>query len=145
MSKKVTGSLKLIIPAVKANPSPPVGPALGQRGVNIMEFCKQFNERTKLLKDGTPTPVQVTVYQDKSFTFVVKTPSVTHFLKQASSVNKGASLPGKEIKGTLSLKQLYEIANIKKSDPAFGHLTMDKMVKMFMGTAKSMGISIQQD
>jgi large subunit ribosomal protein L11 len=144
MSKKITGSLKLVIPAAKANPSPPVGPALGQRGVNIMEFCKQFNERTKHLKDNTPTPVQVTVFNDKSFTFVVKTPPVTYFLKQACSVTKGASLPGKETKGTLSLKQLYEIANIKKEDPAFKHLTMETMLKMFLGTAKSMGIEVEK-
>lgn len=144
MSKKITGSLKLVIPAAKANPSPPVGPALGQRGVNIMEFCKQFNERTKHLKDATPTPVQVTVYNDKSFTFVTKTPPVTYFLKQACSLGKGSSLPGKDIKGSLTFKQLYEIASIKKDDPAFKHLTTETILKMFVGTARSMGITVNK-
>lgn len=144
MSKKITGTLKLVIPAGKANPSPPVGPALGQRGVNIMEFCKQFNERTKQFKENTPIPVNVTVFNDKSFTFISKTPSVSFFIKQACSLSKGSSNPGKEASvATLTSKQLYEIAAIKKMDPAFGHLSMEKVVKMFVGTAKSMGVSIE--
>lgn len=143
MSKKILGTIRLVIPAAKANPSPPVGPALGQRGVNIMEFCKQFNERTKHIKDNIPVPVQVVVYKDKSFIFTVKNPSVSYFLKQACSISKGLSLPGKESsKSTLSLTELYEIAAIKRQDTAFNHLELEQVVKMIIGTAKSMGISV---
>nr|YP_007890472.1 ribosomal protein L11 [Andalucia godoyi]AGH23966.1 ribosomal protein L11 [Andalucia godoyi] len=140
MSKKVIGSLRLIIPSGKANPSPPVGPALGQRGVNIMEFCKQFNERTKQYKDSIPLPVQVTVFQDKSFTFIIKTPPVSYFLKHAAGIVKGSS---QTVVAKLSLSALYEIAQIKKQDPAFLHLSESTLVKMLMGSAKSMGIQIE--
>lgn len=138
MSKKVTGSLRLVIPSGKANPSPPVGPALGQRGVNIMEFCKQFNERTKHFKDATPIPVQVTVYQDKSFTFVTKTPPVSTFLKQAAGITKGSTEGAK-----VALGACYEIAKMKKQDPAFHHVSEETVVKMILGSAKSMGIQVE--
>lgn len=132
MSKKMTASIRLLVPAAKANPSPPVGPALGQRGVNIMEFCKQFNERTKQYKDSIPIPVKVTVYSDRSFTFVTKTPPSSYLIKKAAESNK---------EKVVDLEQLYEIARLKHQD--LPRVKQTSLVNMMIGTARSMGLSVR--
>ncbi|RDU63508.1 50S ribosomal protein L11 [Helicobacter sp. MIT 14-3879] len=139
MAKKVVGELKLQIPAGKANPSPPVGPALGQRGVNIMEFCKAFNEKTKDMGDFN-IPVIITIYQDKSFTFVTKKPPVTDLIKKESNVKKGSDNPLKNKVGKLTTKQLESIATFKMEDLNANDLESAK--KIVLGSAKSMGIEI---
>src|ERR1043165_5376626 len=116
MAKKIVGYIKLQVPAGKANPSPPIGPALGQRGLNIMEFCKQFNAQTQGMEQGMPIPVVITVYQDRSFTFISKTPPASYFLKKAAKIEAGAKTPGTVTVGQVSKKQLEEIANIKMKD-----------------------------
>ncbi len=139
MAKKVVGEIKLQIPAGKANPSPPVGPALGQRGVNIMEFCKAFNERTKDM--GTfNIPVIITVYQDKSFTFITKKPPVTDLIKKASGVEKGSDNPLKNKIAKLTHKQVEEIAQLKMED--LNTSTMEAAKKIVMGSARSMGVEV---
>lgn len=132
MSKKITASVRLLVPAAKANPSPPVGPALGQRGVNIMDFCKQFNERTKHYKDSIPIPVKVTVYSDRSFTFVTKTPPSSYLIKKVVEANKDKFI---------NLDQLYEIAKIKQTD--LPRVNQVNIVTMMMGTARSMGVQVK--
>ncbi|MDL1965315.1 MAG: 50S ribosomal protein L11 [Candidatus Desulfofervidus auxilii] len=139
MAKKVIASIRLQIPAGQANPSPPVGPALGQHGVNIMEFCKAFNARTKD-QEGTIIPVIITVYADRSFTFITKTPPASVLLKQAAQIVKGAHTPKKEVVGKVSRKKLEEIA--KKKWPDLTAATFEAAVKTIEGTAKSMGIEI---
>jgi len=139
MAKKVIASIRLQIPAGQANPSPPVGPALGQHGINIMEFCKAFNARTKD-QEGTIIPVIITVYADRSFTFITKTPPVSVLLKQAAQIVKGAHTAKKEIVGKVSRKKLEEIA--KKKWPDLTAATFEAAVKTIEGTAKSMGIEI---
>jgi len=139
MAKKVIASIRLQIPAGQANPSPPVGPALGQHGVNIMEFCKAFNARTKD-QEGTIIPVIITVYADRSFTFITKTPPASVLLKQAAQIVKGTHTPKKEIVGKVSRKKLEEIA--KKKWPDLTAATFEAAVKTIEGTAKSMGIEI---
>lgn len=139
MAKKVVGELKLQIPAGKANPSPPVGPALGQRGVNIMEFCKAFNEKTKDMGDFN-IPVIITVYQDKSFTFVTKKPPVTDLIKKEANLKKGSDNPLKNKIGKLSMKQLESIATLKMEDLNANDLEAAK--KIVAGSARSMGIEI---
>lgn len=139
MAKKIVGELKLQIPAGKANPSPPVGPALGQRGVNIMEFCKAFNEKTKDMGDFN-IPVIITVYQDKSFSFVTKKPPVTDLIKKAAGISKGSDNPLKNKIGKLSQKQLEEIANTKMEDLNANSIEAAK--KIVAGSARSMGIEI---
>ncbi|CAK00294.1 50S ribosomal protein L11 [Helicobacter acinonychis] len=139
MAKKVVGEIKLQIPAGKANPSPPVGPALGQRGVNIMEFCKAFNERTKDMGSFN-IPVIITVYQDKSFTFITKKPPVTDLIKKASGVEKGSDNPLKNKVAKLTHKQVEEIAQLKMED--LNTSTMEAAKKIVMGSARSMGVEI---
>ncbi|MCH4601270.1 50S ribosomal protein L11 [Helicobacter pylori] len=139
MAKKVVGEIKLQIPAGKANPSPPVGPALGQRGVNIMEFCKAFNERTKDMGSFN-IPVIITVYQDKSFTFITKKPPVTDLIKKASGVEKGSDNPLKTKIAKLTHKQVEEIAQLKMED--LNTTTMEAAKKIVMGSARSMGVEV---
>ncbi|WRC04440.1 50S ribosomal protein L11 [Helicobacter pylori] len=139
MAKKVVGEIKLQIPAGKANPSPPVGPALGQRGVNIMEFCKAFNERTKDMGSFN-IPVIITVFQDKSFTFITKKPPVTDLIKKASGVEKGSDNPLKNKIAKLTHKQVEEIAQLKMED--LNTSTMEAAKKIVMGSARSMGVEI---
>ncbi|MEJ8596589.1 50S ribosomal protein L11 [Helicobacter pylori] len=139
MAKKVVGEIKLQIPAGKANPSPPVGPALGQRGVNIMEFCKAFNERTKDMGSFN-IPVIITVYQDKSFTFITKKPPVTELIKKASGVEKGSDNPLKNKIAKLTHKQVEEIAQLKMED--LNTSTMEAAKKIVMGSARSMGVEV---
>ena len=140
MAKKVAGMIKLQIPAGQANPAPPVGPALGQRGINIMEFCKAFNAQTQA-GNGILTPVIITVYEDKSFSFITKTPPASTLLRMAAKVKKGSGVPNKDKVGAVSTKQVREIAEQKLIDLNAG--TLEAAIKMVEGTARSMGIEIQ--
>jgi len=140
MAKKVMGSLKLEVAAGSATPSPPIGPALGQRGVNIMGFCKEFNARTEKEARGTPLPTVITVYQDKSFTFVTKTPPTSYFLKKAAGIDKGSGTPSREVKGKVTKAQLREIAEKKMKDLNANDL--DAAARMVAGSARSMGLEI---
>ena len=141
MAKKITGYVKLQIPAGKANPSPPVGPALGQKGVNIMEFCKQFNARTND-KDGIITPVMITVYSDKSFTFVIKTPPAAVLLLKAAKAEKGSAEPHRNKVAKVSKSQVKEIAQAKMPD--LNAFDIDHAMRMIAGTARSMGITVEE-
>ncbi|MDX1838424.1 50S ribosomal protein L11 [Legionella taurinensis] len=141
MAKKVEGYVKLQIPAGKANPSPPVGPALGQRGVNIMEFCKAFNAATQNLEQGLPIPVVITVYSDRSFTFITKTPPASILLKKTAGLQSGSSNPNTKKVATLNRAQLEEIAKTKEPDLTAGSL--DAAVRTIAGTARSMGIEVE--
>ena len=140
MAKKVTGLIKLQVAAGAANPSPPVGPALGQHGVNIMEFCKAFNAKTESLEKGAPVPVEITVYEDRSFTFETKTPPASYFLKKAAKLQKGASNVGSEIVGSVTKKQVKEIAEAKMKD--LNANDIDAAMKIIEGSARSMGIEV---
>jgi large subunit ribosomal protein L11 len=140
MAKKIAGYVKLQIPAGQANPSPPVGPALGQRGLNIMEFCKAFNAATENLEKGKPIPVVITAYADRSFTFETKTPPATYFLKKAAGVQKGSSTPSKGTIGTVTMEQLREIAETKKAD--LNAYDTEEAVKIIAGSARSMGLEV---
>ena len=142
MAKKVTGFLKLQVPAGAANPSPPIGPALGQRGLNIMEFCKAFNAQTQKMEKGVPIPVIITTYQDRSFTFEMKTPPVSYFLKKAANLQSGAKTPGREMAGAVSKSQVREIAAQKMKD--LNCDTIEAAMKMVEGSARSMGISVAE-
>jgi len=139
MAKEVKGMIKLQIPAGKANPSPPVGPALGQQGVNIMEFCKAFNAQTKG-KEGTIIPVVITVYSDRSFSFIMKSPPASILLKQAAGIAKGSSEPSKNTVGQVTKDQIKEIAKTKKED--LNAVDLEGAVKIIEGTLRSMGIKI---
>ena len=141
MAKKVAGTLKLQIPAGKANPSPPVGPALGQRGLNIMEFCKAFNAKTQEMEAGSPCPTIITYYVDKSFSMDIKTPPASYFLKKAANIKSGANMTGKEVVASVSLEQVKEIAESKMTD--LNANDIDGAVKIIMGSARSMGIEIK--
>jgi large subunit ribosomal protein L11 len=141
MAKKVQAYVKLQIPAAKANPSPPVGPALGQQGVNIMEFCKQFNAATQKLEAGMPIPVIITVYSDRSFTFITKTPPATVLIKKAIGLESGSPTPNSKKVGKISRKQLEEIARIKWPDINAG--SMDAAIKTIAGSARSMGVDVE--
>jgi large subunit ribosomal protein L11 len=141
MAKKVTGYIKLQIPAGQANPSPPVGPALGQHGVNIMEFCKAFNAHTHGIEQGLPTPVVITVYSDRSFTFVTKTPPAAVLLKKAVGVPKGSGEPNQKKVGTVTRQQLEEIAKIKMPD--LNAADLEAAVKTIAGSARSMGLNVE--
>ncbi len=141
MAKKVTGYIKLQVAAGKANPSPPVGPALGQKGVNIMEFCKAFNAATQSLEVGLPIPVVITVYSDKSFTFVTKTPPASVLLKKAMGLKSGSARPNTEKVGKVTRAQLEEIAKTKEPDLTAADL--DSAVRTIAGTARSMGLDVE--
>ena len=141
MAKKIDAYIKLQVAAGKANPSPPVGPALGQRGVNIMEFCKQFNARTQTLEEGIPIPVVITVFSDRSFTFITKTPPASVLLRKAAGIPKGSSVPNKDKVGKVTLAQVEEIAKTKMPDlTAAGR---PAAMKTISGTARSMGIEVE--
>ncbi len=142
MAKKVTGFLKLQVPAGAANPSPPIGPALGQRGLNIMEFCKAFNAQTQKIEKNTPIPVIITTYQDRSFTFEMKTPPVSYFLKKAAKLDSGAKTPGREVVGEVTKKQVREIAEQKMKD--LNCDTIEAAMKMIEGSARSMGLKVAE-
>ena len=141
MAKKVEAYIKLQIPAGKANPSPPVGPALGQRGVNIMEFCKAFNAATQHMEQGLPTPVVITVYSDRSFTFVTKTPPASVLLKKAAGITSGSGTPNTKKVAKLTVKQLEDIAKLK--EPDLTAASIQAAVRTLAGTARSMGIDVE--
>ena len=140
MAKKVAGYLKLQVPAGAATPSPPIGPALGQRGINIMEFCKAFNAQSQDQERGSPIPVVITYYQDKSFSFQMKTPPVSHFLKKAASLTKASQTPGRAIAGTVSREQVREIANNKMKD--LNAVDIEGAMRIVEGSARSMGLQV---
>jgi len=142
MAKKVTGYLKLQVPAGSANPSPPIGPALGQRGLNIMEFCKAFNAQTQKLEKGAPIPVVITIYGDRSFTFEMKTPPVAFFLKKAAGIQAGAKAPGRDKAGAVTKAQVKEIAEQKMKD--LNCDTVESAMRMIEGSARSMGIEVRE-
>ena len=141
MAKKIETYIKLQVPAAKANPSPPVGPALGQHGVNIMEFCKQFNAQTQGMEAGIPIPVVISVYTDRSFTFIMKTPPATVLLKKAAGIEKGSGQPNTNKVGKVTRKQLEEIAKIKAKD--LNAADLDAAVKIIAGSARSMGLEVE--
>jgi large subunit ribosomal protein L11 len=140
MAKKIVGYIKLQVPAGKANPSPPIGPALGQRGLNIMEFCKAFNAQTQGLEPGMPIPVVITAYADRSFTFVTKTPPNTYFLQKAAGIEKGSQTPGKGNVGKVTMKQIREIA--EKKMPDLNAKDIEGAMRMVIGSARSMGLEV---
>ena len=142
MAKKVTGFLKLQVPAGAANPAPPIGPALGQRGLNIMEFCKAFNAQTQKLEKGAPIPVVITVYGDRSFTFEMKTPPVSHFLKKAAGITSGSKAPGRDKAGAVTKAQVKEIAQQKMKD--LNCDTVESAMRMIEGSARSMGLEVRE-
>jgi large subunit ribosomal protein L11 len=142
MAKKVTGYLKLQVPAGAANPSPPIGPALGQRGLNIMEFCKAFNAQTQKMEKGVPIPVIITTYQDRSFTFEMRTPPVSYFLKKAAKLESGAKTPGREPVGKVTKQQVRDIAEQKMKD--LNCDTVEAAMKMIEGSARSMGLTVTE-
>ncbi len=140
MAKKIDGYIKLNIPAGAANPSPPVGPALGQRGVNIMEFCKAFNASTESLEKNMPIPVVITVFSDKSFSFITKTPPVSFYLKKAAGKDKGSSEPGRNVGGSVKINQIKEIAENKMKD--LNAANIEGAIEMVKGSARSMGLEV---
>ena len=140
MAKKITGYIKLQVPAGQANPSPPIGPALGQAGLNIMEFCKAFNAQTQNLDQGVPTPTVISVYADRSFSFVTKSPPASYFIKQAAKLNKGSQTPGREVVGAVTMNQLREIAEKKMED--LNANDVEGAARMLAGSARSMGIQV---
>ncbi len=140
MAKKILGYIKLQVPAGSATPSPPIGPALGQRGVNIMGFCKEFNARTENVVKGTPLPTVITVFQDKSFTFVTKTPPATHLLKQAVGLKSGSGKTGRETVGSVTRQQLREIAQVKMKD--LNANDIEAAARIIEGSARAMGLSV---
>ncbi len=141
MAKKIVGYIKLQVPAGAANPSPPIGPALGQRGVNIMEFCKAFNAATEKMERGVPLPTIITVYADRSFSFVVKTPPVSYLLKKAAGIEKGSQEPGKNIVARVTKDQIREIAEIKLKD--LNTQDIEAAMRSIAGSARSMGIEVE--
>jgi large subunit ribosomal protein L11 len=135
-----TGIIRLIVPAGKAAPAPPVGPALGQKGLNLMEFCKAFNDQTKHYKEATPIPVLLTAYSDRSFTFITKTPTTTHMLKLAAGIDKGTRNPGKEFVGEISVKKIYEIAKVKQVDQ--NYVPLESVVSQVCAIAHNIGLKL---
>jgi large subunit ribosomal protein L11 len=142
MAKKITGYLKLQVGAGSAAPAPPIGPALGQRGLNIMEFCKAFNAQTQGMEKGMPIPVLFTIYADRSFTFKLRTPPVSYFLKKAAGLQKGSSTPGKGTSGTVTRDQLRDIAEKKMAD--LNADSIESAMRMVEGSARSMGLSVTE-
>jgi large subunit ribosomal protein L11 len=140
MAKKIVGLIKLQVPAGKANPSPPIGPALGQRGLNIMEFCKAFNAQTQGLEPGMPIPVTITAYADRTFTFKMTSPPNSYFLKKAAGVDKGSQTPGKGTVGKVTMAQIRDIANKKMKD--LNAKDLDGACRMIVGSARSMGLEV---
>ncbi len=140
MAKKIEGYLKMQVPAGQASPSPPIGPALGQRGLNIMEFCKAFNAATQGMEPGAPIPVVVTIYQDKSFTFEMKTPPASWYLKKAAGIEKGSQEPGRNLVGKVTRAQIREIAEAKLKD--LNARDLDAAIRIIEGSARSMGLEI---
>ncbi len=140
MAKKITGFLKLQVPAGAANPSPPIGPALGQRGLNIMAFCKDFNAKTSQLEKGSPIPVVITIYGDKSFTFEMRTPPVSYFIKKAAKLESGSKAPGRDKAGKITKAQVKEIAEQKMKD--LNCDSVESAMRMVEGSARSMGIEV---
>jgi large subunit ribosomal protein L11 len=140
MAKKVTGYIKLQVPAGKANPSPPIGPALGQRGLNIMEFVKQFNARTQEMETGMPVPVVITAFSDRSFTFITKTPPASYFLRKAAGIDKGSQTPGKGFVGKVTMDQVREIAQKKMND--LNAHDVEAAARMIAGSARAMGLQV---
>ena len=142
MAKKIAGYIKLQVPTGQANPSPPIGPALGQRGVNIPEFCKQFNAATQKLEPGSPIPTVITVYADRSFTFEMRTPPASYLLKKAAKIGKGSQTPGRAGAGTVTQAQLREIAEVKMKD--LNANSIEQAMKIIAGSARSMGLQVQE-
>jgi len=140
MAKKIAGYIKLEVPAGQANPSPPIGPALGQRGLNIMEFCKAFNAQTQKMEAGTPIPVTITAYSDRTFTFVMKTPPTSFFLKKAAGIQKGSQTPSRGTVGKVTAAQIKEIA--EKKMPDLNAKDLEGAMQMVRGTARSMGMEV---
>jgi large subunit ribosomal protein L11 len=141
MAKKLVGSMKLQVPAGQANPSPPVGPALGQRGINIMEFCKAFNAKTADMEPGAPCPTVIQYYQDKSFTMDIKTPPASYYLKKAAKLKSGAKTPSREVVGHVTTKQVREIAEAKMKD--LNANSVEAAMQIILGSARSMGIEVK--
>jgi large subunit ribosomal protein L11 len=141
MAKKVQGYVKLQVPAGSANPSPPIGPALGQQGVNIMEFCKQFNAQTQKMEKGLPIPVVITVYSDRSFTFIMKTPPAAVLIRKAIGIEKGSGTPNTAKVGKISRKQLEEVAKMKQPDLTAADL--EAAIRTIAGSARSMGVDVE--
>ena len=141
MAKKVSGYIKLQVPSGQANPSPPIGPALGQAGLNIMEFCKAFNAATQNMEQGIPIPTVITAYADRTFSFVTKTPPASYYLKKAAGLPKAAQDPGKEVVGSVTMNQVREIVELKKAD--LNASDVDQACKMIIGSARSMGIEVE--
>ncbi|MEZ5896135.1 MAG: 50S ribosomal protein L11 [Parvularculaceae bacterium] len=141
MAKKISGYLKLQVPAGAANPSPPIGPALGQRGLNIMEFCKAFNAQTQQMEKGMPIPVVITIFSDKSFTFAMKTPPASYYLKKAAKIQKGGATAGRSVAGSVTTAQCREIAEAKIKDLNTNDL--DAATKIIMGSARAMGLEVR--
>ena len=142
MAKKITGYIRLQVPAGQANPSPPIGPALGQAGLNIMEFCKVFNAETQNIEPGIPIPVVISAYQDRSFSFITKTPPASYFLRKAAKLEKASGEPGREIVGVVTMKQIREIAEKKMVD--LNTKNIEEACRMITGSARSMGIEVQE-
>ncbi len=140
MAKKVIGYIRLQVPAGKATPSPPIGPALGQRGLNIMEFCKQFNAATQGMEPGMPIPVVITAYADRTFTFVTKTPPVSFLLRRAAGIEKGSQTPGRQVAGKVTVAQCREIAEQKMKD--LNAYDLEAATRIVMGSARSMGLEV---
>ena len=140
MAKKIVGYIKLQVPAGSANPSPPIGPALGQRGLNIMEFCKAFNAKTQEMEKSTPIPVNITVFSDKSFTFEMKTPPASFFIKKAAKLESGSKAPGRDVAGSVTKAQVRQIAEAKMKD--LNANDVDMAMRLIEGSARSMGIEV---
>ena len=140
MAKNIEGYIKLQIPAGQANPSPPVGPALGQRGLNIMEFCKAYNSATEKMEKGIPIPVEITAYSDKSFSFITKQPPASYYIKQAAGIEKASQTPGREVISKVTLDQCRKIAEAKQKD--LNSISIDGAIEMIKGSARSMGIEV---
>ena len=140
MAKEISGFIKLQIKGGQANPAPPVGPALGQRGINIMEFCKAFNEKTKSMM-GKPVPVVITVYKDKKFDFIIKTPPASHYIKEAAKLKSGSKEPGRTVAGSITMKQAEEIAKAKMED--LNAFDIKEATKIICGSARSMGVEVK--